>query len=151
MSMRTLPERIRHAVLFEAVGLVMLVPLGAWLFGLETHKVGVVGVAAATIATVWNFVYNLGFDHAMRRAVGHTRKSIPTRVLHAGLFELGLLVMLLPPIAWYLGMTLSATLLMDLSMIGFYVVYAFGFNVAYDRIFPISVRPAAARAWSSSA
>jgi len=137
MSMRSLPDRIRHAVLFEAVGLVMLVPLGAWLFGLEAHKVGVVGVAAATIATVWNFVFNLGFDHAMRRAVGHTRKSISTRVLHAGLFELGLLTMLLPPIAWYLGMTLWATLLMDLSMIGFYVAYAFGFNLAYDRVFPV--------------
>ncbi|MEW6642029.1 MAG: PACE efflux transporter [Pseudomonadota bacterium] len=146
MSMRSLPDRIRHAVLFEAVGLVMLVPLGAWLFGLEPHKVGVVGVAAATIATLWNFVFNLGFDHAMRHAVGHTRKSIMTRILHAGLFELGLLIMLLPPIAWYLGMTLWATLLMDLSMIGFYLAYAFGFNIAYDRVFPIPARAAVVRA-----
>lgn len=54
--------------------------------------------------------------------------------------------MLLPPIAWRLGISLKPAFLMDMTFIGFYVVYAFGFNLAYDRIFPIAARPSACAA-----
>ena len=57
------------------------------------------------------------------------------------LIEAGLLVMLLPPIAWYLGISLKQAFLMDMTFVGFYVVYAFAFNLAYDRIFPVQARP----------
>ena len=137
MSMRSFPDRVRHALLFEAIGLALVIPGGAQLFGLPATHMGVVGVGSATVATLWNFVFNLGFDHAMHRLVGHTRKNLATRVLHVLLFEGGLLVLLLPPIAWYLGMSLWQTLLMDLAIVVFYVVYAFLFNLAYDRVFPI--------------
>ncbi|CAM5201530.1 putative membrane protein OS=Bosea thiooxidans OX=53254 GN=SAMN05660750_01060 PE=4 SV=1 [Bosea thiooxidans] len=35
-------------------------------------------------------------------------------------------------------MSLWQTLLMDLAIVVFYVVYAFLFNLAYDRVFPIT-------------
>ena len=86
---------------------------------------------------VWNYVYNLGFDRALQRLTGHTRKGLLLRVGHAVLFEAGLLVILLPPIAWYLGISLVEALVMDLAIAGFYVAYAFLFNLAYDRAFPL--------------
>lgn len=137
MSMRSFPDRIRHTVMFEVIGLALVIPGGAQLFGLPATHMGVIGVGSATVATIWNFFFNLGFDHAMRRLIGHARKDLPTRILHALLFEAGLLVLLLPPIAWYLGMGLWETFLMDLAIVIFYVVYAFLFNLAYDRLFPI--------------
>lgn len=137
MSMRSFPDRVRHTLLFEAIGLALVIPGGAQLFGLPATHMGVIGVGSATVATIWNFFFNLGFDHVMYRLVGHTRKNIPTRVLHVLLFEGGLLLLLLPPIAWYLGMSLWETFLMDLAIVIFYVVYAFLFNLAYDRVFPI--------------
>ena len=100
-------------------------------------QMGVVGVGAATHATVWTFVFNLGFDHPLQRVLGHTRKTIGLRLMHVVLFELGLLVMILPPVAWYLDMTLFETFMLDLSIVLFYMVYNFGFNIAYDRLFPI--------------
>ncbi len=45
--------------------------------------------------------------------------------------------MILPPVAWYLDMTLFETFMLDLSIVLFYMVYNFGFNIAYDRLFPI--------------
>lgn len=111
--------------------------MASYVFKIPAAHMGVIGVGAATLATAWNFIFNLGFDHAMQRVVGHTRKSLATRLLHVALFEAGLLVMLLPPIAWYLGISLEKAFLMDLGTVGFYVVYAFGFNLAYDRIFPV--------------
>ena len=141
MSMRSLPDRVRHTVMFEIIGLALVIPGGAMLFNLPATHMGVIGVGSATVATLWNFVYNLGFDHAMLRFAGHTRKSLQLRVLHALLFEGGLLVLLLPPMAWYLGMGLWETFLMDLAIVVFYVVYAFLFNLAYDRVFPVPAQP----------
>lgn len=144
--MRSFPDRVRHTVLFEVLGLALVIPGGAMLFNLPATHMGVIGVGSATVATLWNFLYNLGFDHAMLRFIGHTRKSLALRVLHALLFEGGLLVLLLPPMAWYLGMGLWQTFVMDLAIVVFYVVYAFLFNLAYDRVFPIPTVPQMAAA-----
>lgn len=136
-ALRSFPDRIRHALMFEAIGLAIVTPAGAYLFAQPIAHMGMVGIGSATLATVWNFVFNLGFDHAMLRLVGHARKNLAARLVHVALFEIGLLVMLLPAIAWYLGMSLWQTFLMDLAIVVFYVVYNFGFNLAYDRVFPL--------------
>jgi uncharacterized membrane protein len=135
--MRSTRDRIRHAILFELVGLSLMIPLGTVLFGLHASVMGVIGVGSALAATAWNYVYNLGFDRTMQRLAGHTRKSLSLRAMHAVLFEAGLLVILLPPIAWYLGIGLVEAFYMDLAIAAFYVAYAFVFNLAYDRAFPL--------------
>jgi uncharacterized membrane protein len=135
--MRTTRDRIRHAISFEIIGLALVTPLGAWAFGMPMHDIGVIGFASATIATLWNYVYNLGFDWVMQRVRGSTQKTAPIRVLHAVLFEGGLLIALLPLIAWYLGISLGQAFLMDVSFALFYMGYAFVFNWAYDRLFPL--------------
>ena len=135
--MRTARDRIRHAILFEVIGLALIIPLGTLLFGLPASDMGVIGVGSAFAATAWNYVYNLGFDHAMQRLAGHTRKSLPLRAAHAVLFKAGLLVILLPPIAWYLGMSLVQAFVMDVAIAAFCVAYAFVFNFAYDQTFPL--------------
>jgi len=118
-------------------GLALIVPFGTVLFGLHASDMGVIGIGSALIATAWNYVYNLGFDRAMQRFTGHTRKSLLLRVGHAVLFEAGLLMILLPPTAWYLGIGLAQAFFMDLAIAAFYVVYAFVFNLTYDRAFPL--------------
>jgi uncharacterized membrane protein len=135
--MRTTRDRIRHALMFEAIGLALIIPLGIWLFGLKLEQMGLIAIGSATAATVWNYLYNLGFDHAMQRLRGHTRKGLVLRIAHAILFEAGLLVILLPPIAWYLGISLMQAFVMDIAIAAFYVAYAFVFNLAYDKVFPV--------------
>lgn len=135
--MRRTADRVRHAISFEIVGLMLITPLGAWAFAMPLHSIGLLAIVAATLATLWNYVFNLMFDHAMRRWRGDVRKAIKHRVLHAVLFELGLLVVLVPVIAWHLGVSLMAAFVMDVSFALFYLVYAFVFNWAYDVIFPV--------------
>ena len=135
--MRSTPDRIRHAVSFEIVGLALVTPAGAWLFDVPFADIGVVTVIGATIATLWNYVYNLGFDHLMQRVWGTTRKTPLIRVVHAIVFEACLLAFLLPVIALYLEIGIVQAFLMDASFAAFYAVYAFAFNWAYDRIFPL--------------
>jgi uncharacterized membrane protein len=135
--MRSPLDRVRHALSFEVVGLALIVPLGSFAFHMPMHDVGVVGLVSATLATLWNFVYNFLFDITMQRRLGTTEKSGALRVLHAVLFEAGLLVVLMPFIAWYLGVSLLQAFVMDLSFALFYLVYAFVFNLAYDKLFPL--------------
>ncbi|WP_313172717.1 PACE efflux transporter, partial [Massilia oculi] len=136
--MRTFRDRVRHALLFEAVALAIFIPGSAALFDQPVDHMGVIGVASATIATVWNFAFNMGFDRAMLRLRGSIDKTMAIRVAHTFLFEAGLVAMLIPLIAWYLGIGLWAALLMDLAIVTFYLVYGFLFNLAYDRVFPIT-------------
>jgi uncharacterized membrane protein len=136
-KMRTTRDRIRHAISFEIIGLAIFTPLASFVFGIPVEHIGVVGIVSATLATGWNYLYNLGFDHLMQTYRGGTQKTMALRVAHAVLFELGLLIVLMPFIAWYLGVSLMQALVMDISFALFYLVYAFFFNLAYDRIFPL--------------
>ncbi|HCO56416.1 MAG TPA: hypothetical protein DIT93_15550 [Pelagibacterium sp.] len=135
--MRTAWDRVRHALFFEIIGLILVIPLGALVFSMPMHDIGVVGLVSATIAMAWNYVFNLGFDTVLQRTIGTTLKSVRLRIVHAVLFELGLLIVLMPFIAWYLGITLIHALVMDISFALFYMGYAFVFKLAYDRVFPL--------------
>ncbi|HBS48689.1 MAG TPA: hypothetical protein DEA05_00680 [Rhodobacteraceae bacterium] len=148
--MRSTKDRIRHALVFEALALAIVIPLGAWVFDKPMFDIGVLGLASAMIAVAWNYLYNLGFDHAKRRLTGTVRKTPALRVAHAIAFEVGLLAVLLPLIAWYLDIGLWEAPVMDLGFAGFYVVYAFIYNWAYDVIFPVEEQPSS-RAASRSA
>jgi uncharacterized membrane protein len=135
--MRTTADRIRHAVSFEVIGIILATPLAAFAFHLPGGDSAVIVVASATVAMLWNYVYNLGFDHAMQRLTGGTAKTTRIRVAHAVLFELGLLTLMLPAIAWYLQISIWQALVMDIALALFYMGYAFVFNWAYDRVFPL--------------
>lgn len=135
--MRSTPDRIRHAVSFEIIAITMVTFLGSHLFGLPPASMGAVGIASSVVATTWTYLYNLGFDHALLRLNGSPAKGWRARVLHAVLFEITLSLLLLPLIAAMLGVTLLEAFLMDVSLMAFFLVYTFAFNLAYDRLFPI--------------
>lgn len=135
--MRTVGDRIRHAVSFEIIGLAIIIPLAAWVFDKPMHDIGVLGIVSSLVATGWNYLYNLGFDHAMQRLRGSTRKTPVIRLFHALMFEAGLLGVLLPFFAWYLNIGLWEAFVMDISFAVFYFCYAIVFNWAYDYLFPL--------------
>ena len=135
--MRGTWDRVRHTVGFELIGLLIFAPLGSWVFGYALHQMGLIAAVASLIAAIWNYIYNLMFDKTMVRLTGSVRKSTAVRVLHAILFEFGLLLVFLPSVAWYLQISLWEALLMDIAVAAFYIVYAFIYNWIYDAVFPI--------------
>jgi len=134
--MRTTKDRIRQAVAFEVIGLLLSIPLAALAFGFDLGRTGVLGVVGATMATVWNYVFNLAFDHSLKRITGSTRKTVPLRFVHAISFELGLMLAFLPVISWWMGIGLIEALIVDIAFVLFYLVYAFVFTWCYDTVFP---------------
>lgn len=137
--MRSTGNRLFHAVSFEIIGIVLVIPLGALALGLHVQQIGGLVVGLATLAAAWNYVFNLGFDKTLRRWRGSVHKTPALRIAHALLFEAGLLVVSVPAIALSLGIGLIEALLMDAGFILFYLVYAFVFNWAWDRIFPATL------------
>jgi len=135
--MRSAFDRLRHAISFEIIALILVIPAGAILFDVPLHDFGVVGIVSATLATLWNLGYNVLFDLALQRLTGTTLKSRIVRVLHALAFEAGLLMVLLPFIAWYLGITLWDAFGLDIALAAFYLVYSYVFNLIYDTLFPL--------------
>jgi len=93
--MRTVSDRIRHALSFEIIGLILVVPIGALAFDHPMQDIGVITIVSSIVATVWNYLYNWGFDHALQRLTGSVVKSWPVRIGHAVLFEAGLVALLM--------------------------------------------------------
>lgn len=126
--MRSWRERLLHATLFEAGGLVLVTPLASWLTGHGIGRMGLLTVALATFAMLWNLLWNRLFD----RWVPTRQRSLTQRVAQALGFELGLLVMTLPVVAWWLGIGIVEAFWLDLGFMLFFLVYALIFNSAFD-------------------
>ena len=136
--MRTHRDRIRHAVGFEVIALILSIPIISFFFNFDIKDIGVIAIVGSIMATIWNYGFNIAFDKGMVRFKRSTFKTPAIRVLHVLLFEGGLLILYLPMVSWYLGISLWQALIMDASLVGFYLAYNFSYNWAYDKMFPIS-------------
>jgi len=138
--LRSLPDRLRQIALFEVGGLILITPPYIWLTGQPGGESLALMAALALLASVWNGVYNTAFDWLEGRLTGRPADLRPwlARMLHATGFELGILLMGLPLIVWWTGMSWRAALIADIGLALAYVAYAFVFNLAYDKVFPIA-------------
>lgn len=136
--MRTPFDRIRQAILFEAIAFFLLVTTGLLFLGFTFKDIGVVAIVGSLVATGWNYAYNLGFDLTLLRLTNSTDKSLPARVVHAVGFEATMLLLMLPFMMWWLELTLLPALAYDMSFAMFFMIYTFIFTWIYDRVFPAS-------------
>jgi len=107
------------------------------LMSMDMKKIGVLAIAFSLIAMGWNYYYNILFDRFMLKKTGGVHKTTLVRVLHALIFELGLLTISLPIMAWWLNISLISAFALDMGIVVFYLVYAFVYNLVYDYVFPI--------------
>lgn len=138
-KLRSPLDRVRQVILFEIGGLVLITPPFAWASGVPaSESIGLLAIIAL-LAALWNAVYNTSFDWVEGRLTGRTADLRPYvwRVVHACGFEGGLVLMSLPIVMWWTGMSWLEALLADIALALAYVAYAFAFNIAYDRMFPI--------------
>ncbi|WP_323012349.1 multidrug/biocide efflux PACE transporter [Castellaniella sp.] len=129
---RSLSERILHALTFEVLAIGISAPLAAWITGRSILSMGILTAVIATIAVVWNMLYNWLFDRLQARW-GFDR-SYWIRVGHACCFEAGLVVIAIPFVAWWLDISVWQALLLDIGFVLFYLPYGFLFNLGYDKI-----------------
>lgn len=127
---RSLGERIAHALAFESIALLICAPALAWLLGKPLLHLGLLTLMFSTVAMLWNMLFNYLFDQAQRR-LGF-RRDLRVRLCHAALFEVGLIVALVPLAAWWLSIGLLEALLLDIGLILFFLPYTLAFNWSWD-------------------
>ena len=138
-KLRSLFDRVRQVVLFEIGGLLVITPFFVWASGVPAlESLGLMAVIAL-IAALWNAIYNTSFDWIEGRLSQRAADQRPylMRVFHASGFEGGLILISLPIVMAWTGMSWLEALFADIGLAIAYVLYAFVFNIAYDRIFPI--------------
>lgn len=138
-KLRSLPDRIRQVVLFELIGLILITPLYVWASGQPVLESIALMAALSLIAALWNGIYCTAFDWVEGRLAGRQADQRPQllRLGHALGFETGLLIASLPIIMVWTGMDFWTALLADIGLALTYTGYAYLFNLAYDRFFPI--------------
>jgi uncharacterized membrane protein len=127
-------RRIVQAVLYEAIAIPAVGPAMAWLFDAPLASSLALALLLSSVALAWNWVFNGLFERWEARQVVKGR-SWRRRLAHGIGFEGGLVVMLVPLMAWWLDTTLWAALLADLGIVAFFFVYAVAFTWAFDRVF----------------
>ena len=137
---RSIKERIVHALLFEILAIGISAPLAAWLTGKSILSMGILTAVIAFMAIVWNMLYNWMFDNLQNRY--RFERTVWIRMLHACGFELGLILVAVPFVAWWLDATLLYALITDIGLVLFYLPYAFFFNLGYDKLRGRFIQPA---------
>ena len=129
---RSVKERFFHAVVFEVLAVAICAPLGAWLLDYSLAHIGLLTLMISLIAMVWNMVFNSIFDDAQRR-LGFTR-NLAARAVHSVLFEIGLILAVVPLAAWWLDIGLWEAFVLDIGIVLFFLPYTFAFNWTYDHV-----------------
>jgi uncharacterized membrane protein len=110
----------------------MMAGLATYITGNGAGEMAGLALAMSLIAMAWNYVYNYGYDKIF--GADRTKRTKKTRVLHGLGFELGLMTVTLPVLMWVLKLDFLTVLIMDIGLVIFFVLYAIGFNWAYDSV-----------------
>lgn len=129
---KTVRERFFHALAFEVIAIALCAPLGAWLLGYSLGHMGLLTLMVSLIAMAWNMVFNSAFDRTQQR-LGFAR-NLGARVVHSVLFEIGLILGVVPLAAWWLDIGLWEALVLDIGIVLFFLPYTFIFNWVYDHL-----------------
>ncbi|MBC7478620.1 MAG: PACE efflux transporter [Pseudorhodobacter sp.] len=132
--MTPLHRKIAFALSFESLGI--LLASGALLILSDSSASQSLALSAinATVALTWNLLFNLMFE---RWEAGQSVKGRPLalRALHALLFEGGLTLVMVPFMAWWLGISLMQAFTYEIALILLFIAYTYAFTWAFDRLF----------------
>ncbi|MCX5592597.1 multidrug/biocide efflux PACE transporter [Alcaligenes endophyticus] len=129
---RSVKERLFHAVLFEILGIAFATPLAMWLTGKSAGSMAALSAVISGMATLWNMIFNWVFDRLQQR-MGFER-TMMVRLIHACSFELGLIVLVVPVVAWWINSSLWQALILDIGLVLFFLPYTFIYNLIYDKV-----------------
>jgi uncharacterized membrane protein len=139
MTIRTFSERVLQTVCFEIGGVLLATPVYAMAFGLGAEGSARVVMAQAVAALLWCSLHNWAFDLAEHHLCGRLASDRPhrLRVVHAISHEVSLMLVTVPILMVVGGHGFFEAVVVDLGFTAFYVVYAYLYHLAYDRLRPV--------------
>jgi uncharacterized membrane protein len=132
MTPRT--RRVLQAVLYEVFAIAFVGPVLSLAFDKPATSTLGLAFVLSSIALAWNYVFNAIFERWESRQSVRGR-SLLRRLAHGIGFEGGLVVMLVPVMAFWLDISFVSAFLANLGLLAFFFVYAVAFTWAFDRVF----------------
>lgn len=132
LQRKSLTERIIHAVSFEGLATLILAPTAAWLMQRSVVEMGGLSILLATLAMVWNLIYNALFDRIW--PVSRVIRTLKVRALHAIGFESGFIIIGVTAVALLLGVSLMQAFMLEIGFMLFFLPYTMLFNWAWDTL-----------------
>lgn len=127
-------RRLIYVIMYEVIA-ILIVMTALFALGHGLGGSGITAVTSSAIALVWNFIWTSMFEAWEQRQVSTTR-TVPRRIAHAVGFEAGLIVLLVPVMAWLLHVSLLEALILDLGLLVFFLCYTFVFAWLFDLVLP---------------
>lgn len=137
--MQGFKRKLTYVVGYELIGVVVSATCLAILGDSQASTTGPLAVVISTTAVIWNILYNYLFE-AWEKTLADKGRSLFRRVLHAAGFQLSLVCMLVPLIAWWMGVSLWKAAGMEAVLLVFFPIYTFFYTWAFDRIFGLPDR-----------
>lgn len=140
--MQGLKRKIVYITIFEAIAITICSVAFSEISDKNLGHSSILAVMTSIVAVVWNVTFTYAFEAWERRQAVRGR-SVKRRIAHACCFELGLIVLIVPMMAWWLDLSLLRALVMDIGLVLFFLAYTFSFSYCFDRIFglPASAQP----------
>jgi uncharacterized membrane protein len=111
-------RKIVQAILYEAIAVACVAPALELAFGAGMAESAVLSMLMSAIAMSWNMAFNWAFERW--EAQPQRSRTFLRRLLHALGFEGGLVLILLPLVAYWLGISLWAALVTNLALFVFF-------------------------------
>lgn len=127
-------RRVLQAVLYELIAIAAVGPGLSYLFSEPVGSSMGLAVVFASVALVWSYMFNKWFEH-WESAQTTKGRAFGRRLIHGLGFEGGLVLILVPIMAWWLDTTWMKAFLADLGIFAFFFVYSVVFTWVFDRIF----------------
>lgn len=127
-------RRIIYVITYEIIA-ILFVTTALIVLGFGGGSSGLIAVVSSAVAIVWNFLWNTIFEAWEQRQVSQKR-TLPRRIVHAFGFEGGLIVFLVPILAWILQVSLLEAFILELGLLIFFLIYTFVFAWVFDLVLP---------------
>lgn len=127
-------RRIIYVFSYELFAIV-LTSVALLLLGYAGGHSTLVAVTSSVVALCWNYVWTTVFELWEKRQAS-AQRTLARRVVHALGFEGGLVLILVPVLAWILSVSLLEALVLEAGLLVFFLFYTFAFAWLFDRLLP---------------
>ena len=132
--MKPITRRVVQALLYEIGAIALTSPIIGFAFDTSASSAPTLAAIMSTIALAWNYVFNAIFERWESRQIVKGR-SIWRRLAHGIGFEGGLVLMLVPLMAFWLDISFVDAFIAEIGLLLMFFVYAITFTWAFDKVF----------------
>jgi uncharacterized membrane protein len=127
-------RRVTYVFFYEVFSFFICAMVLAVLSDTSISHTGPLSILIAMIAVTINYFYNHVFEMWEKKQISKKR-TVMRRVVHAIGFQIVLVMILIPLIAWWMQISLIKAFLLDFSLMVLIPCYTFVYNYLFDHIF----------------